>query len=335
MTGIRGMKTHKSRLAALVDGKHSIRFLPHVTNASLRCFAPLVLVILLGIGSCSTGAETPTTAATNELSPSTEAAHVIRATIHYWVSGSNEQGIEGEKSPEAHVFVFDRYGHEVGWFPYDVHGQELTFEYDEFGNVSEFASEGQSSYGIVARRVQCEYNADGRAAQCVGYSAGHEGPVRMTFTYDSELRLVETRNFDSDGSHSQTVMYVYGETGKKTEKIQYHPPESPLRRHTYRYNDDGTLTNELIQFRVKGTMKKQETLVYDEYGNEVERVHYDLFDGTVSSTISHQYAEYDQHGNWTKRLTTLVGDSGVKNAAEYRIIDYFDSAEILDVGKGA
>ena len=77
---------------------------------------------------------------------------------------------------------------------------------------------------------------------------------------------------------------------------------APLGRFLYRYDASGRLS-EWTRYGGSSTVPlDKETLVYDEHDHVKEAIHYHQ-GNSMASKRSFSY-EYDEHGNWTKRMTT-------------------------------
>jgi YD repeat-containing protein len=94
------------------------------------------------------------------------------------------------------------------------------------------------------------------------------------YTYDKKGRLLETLNYNPDGSFNRKSVRSYDERGRLTGTKFYGPEEEP----------DFTWT-----------------IKYDDYDNVVERSRYDRDLENTGVIYTNSYL-YDETGNWIQKI---------------------------------
>ncbi|MFL6333797.1 MAG: hypothetical protein ACJ754_10845 [Pyrinomonadaceae bacterium] len=190
---------------------------------------------------------------------------------------------------------------------YDEKGQFTKREsYDYKGNLYEV-----SVYGYVdgervrsEKTVRHEYDPPPVTVAAGPPTAGARPKsdprysYRFRYKYDEKGRLIEEDWYGSDGR--LWLRYVYKFEGDKKEELVY--------------SEDGSLNQRYV-------------FTLDSQGNEVEKIDYDVKDGSVDERYSYAY-EFDAKGNWTKKTASKWVTKGGKSFFEpsyvtYRTITYY------------
>ena len=175
--------------------------------------------------------------------------------------------------------------------------------YDYKGNLSEITVYGYVDGTRVSnsKAIEQSYNPPPVIVSSPPGAAKPKSDSRystkFTFRYDAQKRLVEKTWFQNNGD--VRIRYVYKYSGNQREELVYAA--------------DGSLNQRYIS-------------LLDDKGNEVEETSFDTSDGSIRNKYSYAY-EFDQKGNWIKRVTSkaLTKDdkpSYVQSSVNYRTITY-------------
>lgn len=161
--------------------------------------------------------------------------------------------------------------------------------------------------------------------------------------YDSKGNKIESIKYDSDGSISYIVTYIYDEYGNMIEYSGKYPDGKLFMRDISRYNKDGFKIEETLFFETK--IASNESYRYDDIGNMIESISYKS-DGRISHKFLYKRDEhgnliesklynangiidrvwsceykYDKRGNWINQIR--YDDNNPTSITE-RVIEYFD-----------
>lgn len=160
--------------------------------------------------------------------------------------------------------------------------------------------------------------------------------------FNSDMKLVESKQFDPSGvmvqiqknqydevgnmvlmtiedlkrewTHKTT--YKYDDNGNAIEMFKYNPARKTTDKRTYKFDEEGNeIEQELIRENGDYTKFVSE---YDQMGNLLEMYWYDKA-GTLTDQTSFTY-EYDNHANWT---TKTRGSNGKVTSVWEREIEYW------------
>ena len=206
-----------------------------------------------------------------------------------------------------------------------------NYSYDLAGNKIEegvyFAS------GHLDHKTSYRYDATGRCIERAVYGSNGALRARFTTTYDAN---------DAKGHKAEEATYKpflaedllkekkrYDSAGNVIEELSYHGGD-PLTRTVIKYDARGneverTFYNLLYP---KPKEKLRWTSSYDQHDNLTEWKQYE--DGQLVESESYEY-EYDNHGNWIKRLRRGVSKQsspegpwlGEERHVTYRTIEYY------------
>jgi hypothetical protein len=108
------------------------------------------------------------------------------------------------------------------------------------------------------------------------------------------------------------------------EEAMHQSNGSPWLRYVYKFKGD---RREELVYNGKGALNQKYVYTLDDKGNVVEQLFYDAAKDSVEAKETYQYVEFDDRGNWTKRVTS-EGERESKFAMKpsevtYRTITYF------------
>lgn len=166
---------------------------------------------------------------------------------------------------------------------YNEKGNKLREQsYDFKNNLSQIRVYGYLDGDRVSasKFIQREYNDLPSVRRGVLSSNKEMDPRyqhRFEYKYDEKKRLIEQKDFLSNGDLVEHYVYKY--EGNRKEEL--------------RYSENGSLI-------------WRELYILDDKSNEIEETDFER-DGSASSKISYTY-EFDSHGNWTKRTMKVLLD---------------------------
>ncbi len=264
-------------------------------------------------------------------SPSTETENLILISIIQETPILSDSVLpEDETTALVNFSAYDRYGDIISYGAgYDLLEMEYSYELDNTGNLS----------------ILSWHNGDGTLKS------------KHTYRYNEHNDLSLAEEFDSTGTQISSYMYkyVYDEQGYINEFTVCWSDGSLTRRHLLYDDDDdddGNRTNESI-YDSTSDANPTITISYDQSGKEFEellyspngilystKVHnYDSngnlvdvsetrYDDTLLHSTTYSNQDFDERGNWTKRLVTnsIVPQSKeyhlTQKTAEYRQLIY-------------
>ncbi len=233
---------------------------------------------------------------------------------------SSGETIEGERLPESELAAFDRHGELLLQYPYNSSQEKWDYEYDIDGNLIEMINHRS---GLTVLNAVFEYNEEGNFIKG-NMSMPPDVAWTFAYEYDEDGRMNESSVYVDEGIVSERTVLKYDANGNKVERIDYSSSESPDFKHTYKYDDTGTMIESSFYEYSKGAEKIWETNKYNTKGDDVEVIRYAYSpDRSVYATIVFSYVEYDEYGNWIKRNILKSDESETLQYAQYRIIDYY------------
>ena len=232
---------------------------------------------------------------------------------YYYMATFDRQGNRLEEdgyhpaNESTYTYEYDDHGNICKSYWYDSDGSlnaEADFKYDDKGNVIEMMKRrGIDDHGVKTCR---KYDKSGNLVgeDIYDYTYDSKDPLlkRWTAKYDYEHDTIETASYDSSGSLILRHIYNYTNMGKRIEFVQYDSAGSVVDRQIDIYNDLGDVI---------------ESLYYNAEGSLLVRGVYN-------------YQEYDDEGNWIKRIVSgdVVPpgeDKQEGRSEEHRTITYYGS----------
>lgn len=172
--------------------------------------------------------------------------------------------------PRFSITTYNERGNKLREESYDFKNnlvQVMVYGYLDGGRVSasKFIRREYDTVPLVRRGLSSSKEMDPRYQH------------RFEYKYDEKKRLIEQKDFLSNGE--LLGHYVYKYEGNQKEEL--------------RYSENGSLI-------------WRELYILDDKGNEIEETDFEP-DGSVSSKTSYTY-KFDSHGNWTKRTMNVLSD---------------------------
>lgn len=212
---------------------------------------------------------------------------------------SNESYFENYKYDKHNRLEKEFYGGER-WHREDYYGELVKYRYDKKGHWVRKKIKTYDYYGkqIAIIRNRNVYNHFGKIQKVVSYADGVEYKT-SSYVYDDKNNLIAQKTIET------IEVYNY-ETGT------YQPVQREL-LHKYEYNSNNQRIGEehymdnVLQRKIKYN-DKGDVIVYgsNDYDNKFNEVQYSY--------------EYDERGNWTKRIKT--SNTGEPEVLERSILYY-------------
>ncbi|MCH5183455.1 MAG: RHS repeat protein [Oscillospiraceae bacterium] len=227
---------------------------------------------------------------------------------------------------------------------YPILGDWMTYEYDEWGNLSviEYASGSRSyyTYDDQRRLVRIdEKDGDDKALtaekweydekdRVIKYTHWSGGTTTTEYTYDDSGKLIKT--VETGGSVTNQYDYEYAEDGSYTKSSKdseghvlvwyYTAGDDPLAQYTddvkqkeYTYDENGNLLK--YESFYEGEVFEYESYTYDSTGRLTEKA---VSIEPGSETIRRY--EYDEFGNCIcTKYVSSTGEESIFEECEYKL----------------
>ncbi len=261
----------------------------------------------------------------------------IRTEI--WLNTDDDELVLAEKNAYK-IRIYDRHGHHISDSECGVRipcNPVFNFEYDDQGNIIEFTWAIEDSPNSHTETY--DYDDEGRILTIT-----HKGPTdyrsyTLSYEYDDEGNRIKYADQKTDGSvkyytyehdeegnlevysHVDGVSYVnaicqYDENGNEVLRISMLP--SGEIHYETKYDDGGNILQQRDFFvSENGTKDLRATTTYNENGDEAQVTRF-----TDDSVYTYYYPEFDDFGNWTKRVISCPSfTSG--DQPYFRILTYY------------
>ncbi|MDC0304118.1 hypothetical protein OAL15_03805 [Flavobacteriales bacterium] len=160
----------------------------------------------------------------------------------------------------------------------------------------------------ISSKSTCKYDPIGNKIEET--LIGSDGTIiyKHTYKYDERGNNIEMIYNNSALGYRciNKVTTKYNDKDNQTEKEIYNwwptainPDSIVVEKHTYKYDERGNIIE--IKFFFNGSLTETKTYEFDDKGENIEYVSLD-YDGNASIKREH-IIEYDNYGNWTKRIT--------------------------------
>ena len=160
------------------------------------------------------------------------------------------------------------------------------YKYDANGNNTEIESSGNGSF--ANRKTQIKYSPSGIVKEFEEhYSSGE----RYLAIFDGKQRLIDYKNFGSDGSLRNKNVYIYDQNGDEIQKKGYDAKGILNYRRLTKWNEHRILVEE------------------KEYGP----------DGKITRIYIFKPEKYDKNGNYLRATSSWDNDKSLTE----RIIEYY------------
>jgi hypothetical protein len=220
-----------------------------------------------------------------------------------------------------------------------------TFQYDNQGNQIEKVIFNYMDKPVS--RITSTFTKTGDIQIIKKANIPGKAKIIVENIYDDKGRLIEERMSDLAGPVK--IINMYDNAGNKTESKLYDSRKRLLERETYSYDTNGKLIENII-YGEKDMLASKIRFAYDEKGNLSEKSRFDadgqilerdrhefkydasdnllwekhhrFYIGTEESSEGSEYAEFDDKGNWRRKL--LSRDGSPQMVIE-RQIEYHES----------
>ena len=248
---------------------------------------------------------------------------------------------DGGRSSEGDMIfvgesVYDSLGRQIDRIEYESVGVARVRIIHEYGTCGCFRM--LYYFGLRPASVENIFNEKCQKIQTNEYSTDSSLARRTFFTYDSNSKLIDQKEFSGDGSQICHYAYRYDSAGRVCEELWLEPDGKLYRKNTRSYNkfskeveyksyyegyycDGRTVSNynsrneliEVINFDVSGNEYSRDHYRYDDRGNKIEIKSQLTDDGSITQF---EQFEYDSHGNITI-LTVFNPDGQLKTKFTY------------------
>jgi len=168
------------------------------------------------------------------------------------------------------------------------------------------------------------YDSQGRLAKEMRFTPEGRYSSYELHNYDSQNRLIETRNYDSANKETGKTTYSYYPDRREvlvTWNSYYEGRIAPPMKNLLTYDEKGRWTKR-TEFDSYGSPRDVITFDYDSNGNFIRETNHGL---------SHRYTyEFDNHDNWIEQrnIYNQPGEPADREwMRKYRVISYYSDSE--------
>ena len=182
---------------------------------------------------------------------------------------------------------------------------EMTVAFAEDGNRTEVAFYRE---GVLTRRIEDKYDADGRQTEFLNYDGAGNMWLRGTFAYGDDGRIKEEVTYNGDGSLRSKRSIKRNGNGQILETVETNPNGIVMEKLTNTFVDGALATTFRTLHFADGSVarsefseiskKRLETLIYNRNGS-VE---------TKTIRVDREVSEYGKDG--ALRKTTTISTQG-------------------------
>ena len=218
------------------------------------------------------------------------------------------------------ITIFNMHGIKVEYIEYDNNDEIISrtlYEHDKNGNLKETTK--LNSYGNIERKFISNYDEKGNEIESSAYNSKGTLESKDLIKYDKKDGSKEISSYNSKGNLSSKWIIKY-EKAKMAEVAVYKPDNSLNYKWDYIYDNEGNATKS-NDYDSDGIIERSTTSKYDSKGNVIEEYSWDsLGNGRLNSTSTNEY-EYDEMGNWIKKIKY---NNRIPQYINEREIIYFD-----------
>lgn len=235
--------------------------------------------------------------------------------------GQMEKGKrERESGLKDKIIEFNRSGYiieEYSYEPNDLLEKKIIFKYDGKHNKIEV-----NSYNFESKLIFkwiYEYNDKGFLTNRICFKPDGSQYWKQSFNYDAMGNLIEEIWYTPEGVQNWKLTYGYDNQGNKIEEINYDEKGSLYEKQTYSYDEKGNKI-EANNYDSDLSLSWKQTFLYDDKRNIVEKNWYN-FEGSVFNIKTTFEYEYDEKGNWIRRIDSF---NGIPEYILEREFEYYD-----------
>lgn len=178
-------------------------------------------------------------------------------------------------------------------------GNKDIYKYDDKCNELEYIS--YDSKGKIEFKSESKYNEDGNRIEQTNYKSDGELSSKKTFKYNEKGDLIEYVYYYPPYREESKYEYKYDENGNIIERIKFEtsPISNAQSKNISKFNN-GKIIEESSNTE-SGDMLTKDVYLYDEVGNNIEKVNYD-FDGNKTSEY---ICKYNENGNLVEEIHNI------------------------------
>ena len=212
------------------------------------------------------------------------------------------------------------------WTRHGLNGKVNTYDEVTYDAIDRFGKIEKGNK--VIRHSLSIYSKNGNRIQKNTFTSDGSLDEKYIYTYDDQRYMIEKNIYKSDGSSYYKLIFTYDEQGHMIEKIDYSTTDygsivSSVNR-TYKYDGNGNMIEEKYYDSKDYGYNSTLTYKYDVNRNMIEKIYYTSYfserEGYYidkEDRSSWQY-EYDEHNNWTKKISFYNGFVSTIKERKYR-----------------
>ncbi len=179
--------------------------------------------------------------------------------------------------------------------------EETTVIYDSLVMKTE---ESTWKRGELIRKMLYQ---DNRLLVMEGTGASGSSKYRIEYEYDETGNSMQESTFDREGQPQSFIKYNYDSLGNVIEKLGYNSRMELNFKNRFRYDAENRKTQLAIYDPESDLVIGGEIYAYNTDGSLASSRGYDE-NGTLGYPREYTYKiDYDDHGNWLKRVTFING----------------------------
>ena len=197
------------------------------------------------------------------------------------------------------------YTSEESNFPDSAYGGSTTTLYDEFGYKVEERHTFAANRNVDAYVTKFERNANSQLVKESKYTLSDSLISSKTYEYDSNGILSRVNHYDKNVTLTGWAVYYFDLQNKdvyRTEGFDAKGKQIDIWKFNRNEGHDTAISS---CYSRKNKFRYAHKFVYDTAGQLIEHTNYDEND-KVFYKMSIAYLAFDQHGNWTKRISTYA-----------------------------
>ena len=169
---------------------------------------------------------------------------------------------------------------------------ETIYSVDKTGKISDSEFLEKTLY---------RYNSKGNKIEEIHYHPDSLSEL-ITFKYNLSGKKVEKRWRDTDNEIDHLATFRYDKKGNNIEKRLVETDGSLMKKEIYTFDENGNNTiEEIISF--EDSVSERRMFTFDKQHKLIKEIRYNS-DDSVPYRYSYNYLEFDETGNWTKRMQT-------------------------------